>query len=62
MFAFYFCFGVVAILPMDWDFGGFGGQLLWSLESLGKGTVMFCDVYVLRGEFCTIGDHHDQFL
>ena len=47
---------------MDWDFGSFGGQLLWSLESLGKGTVTFCDVYILRGEFCTIGDHHDQFL
>ena len=35
--------------PMDWDFGSFGGQSLWSLESWGKGTVMFCDVYVLRG-------------
>ena len=35
--------------PMDWDFGNFGGQLPWLLESWSKGTVMLCDAYVLRG-------------
>ena len=47
---------------MDWGFGGFGGQSLWSLESWGRGIVRFAMSMFWREGFCTIGDHGDQYL